>query len=94
MAEVEGRGSVADADPTECEVVIVSLQKKVKINFAYKKTHPLWYFSICLARFFAFAKTFLQWSQTNDVGAKEQVSITSAKFALRSLPLDWLEDSD
>lgn len=41
MAEVEGRGSVADADPTECEVVIVSLQKKVKINFAYKKNSPL-----------------------------------------------------
>ena len=41
MAEVEGRGSVADADPTECELVIVSLQKTVKINFAYKKNSPL-----------------------------------------------------
>ena len=41
MAEVEGRGSVADADPTECEVVIVSLQKKVKNNFVYKKNSPL-----------------------------------------------------
>ena len=34
MAEVEGRGSVAD--PTECELVDVSLQKKAKIKFAYK----------------------------------------------------------
>ena len=41
MSEVEGRGSVADADPTECEVVIVSLQKKVKIKFAYKKNSPI-----------------------------------------------------
>ena len=41
MAEVEGRGSVADADPTECEVVIVSLQKKSKNQFCLQKNSPL-----------------------------------------------------
>ena len=41
MVEVEGTGSGSVADPTECEVVVVSLQKKVKIKFAYKKNSPI-----------------------------------------------------